>query len=173
MFTDSQGPLHDPHRGESNLLPAQFPPSGSRATSLQPFPRPKSNRPRKSSITESARKSKHERQRSKDQKRMSHDRKATSAEPGSVAGVGDKRWIDLLDAAASATEEDSRDLTPVSVHTHPTRLPFIDMKMIDPTVAAWLSPSLSESESQPIPILQYLAAAALDITTFSGAYVNI
>lgn len=26
-----------------------------------------------------------------------------------------KRWEDLIDAAASATEEDSRDLTPVSV----------------------------------------------------------
>jgi hypothetical protein len=25
-----------------------------------------------------------------------------------------KRWEDLIDAAASATEEDSRDLTPVS-----------------------------------------------------------
>lgn len=26
-----------------------------------------------------------------------------------------KRWEDLIDAAASATEEDSRDLTPVGI----------------------------------------------------------
>ena len=57
----------------------------------------------------------HERERSKDLKRLSHDRKAYSAEPQSlgVAALGGKRWEDLLDAAASATEEDSRDLTPV------------------------------------------------------------
>lgn len=85
--------------------------SNSRAASLQPFQR-KPNRPRKSSITESARKPKHERQRSKDQKRISHDRKAYSAEPG-AALLNSKRWEDLLDAAASATEEDSHELTPV------------------------------------------------------------
>lgn len=46
--------------------------------------------------------------------RMSHDRKAFSAEPQSAAALYGKRWEDLIDAAASATEEDSRDLTPVS-----------------------------------------------------------
>lgn len=88
-----------------------------RATSLQPFPRARSSRPRKSSVTEHARKPKHERQRSKDQKRLSYERKAFSAEPNSLAGLGiaNRRWEDLLDAAASATEEDSRDLTPVSL----------------------------------------------------------
>lgn len=74
-----------------------------RSSSTQ-FPR-KPNRPRKSSVTENARKGKHERERSKDLKRLSHDRK--SLEPGH------KRWEDLLDAAQSATEEESRDLTPV------------------------------------------------------------
>ncbi|KAB8532549.1 hypothetical protein FH972_025494 [Carpinus fangiana] len=83
----------------------------NRAASLQPFQR-KPNRPRKASITESARKPKHERQRSKDQKRISSDRKAFSAEPG-AALLASKRWEDLLDAAASATEEDSHELTPI------------------------------------------------------------
>jgi hypothetical protein len=45
---------------------------------------------------------------------MSHDRKAFSAEPQTAAALYGKRWEDLIDAAASATEEDSRDLTPVS-----------------------------------------------------------
>ena len=44
---------------------------------------------------------------------MSHDRKAYSAEPQAAAALFGKRWEDLIDAAASATEEDSRDLTPV------------------------------------------------------------
>jgi len=87
-----------------------------RANSLQPFPRARSSRPRKPSVTENARRPRHERQRSKDQKRLSYERKALSAEPNSLAalGIGHRRWEDLLDAAASATEEDSRDLTPVS-----------------------------------------------------------
>lgn len=45
---------------------------------------------------------------------MSYDRKAYSAEPATAAAIMGKRWEDLIDAAASATEEDSRDLTPVS-----------------------------------------------------------
>jgi len=87
-----------------------------RANSLQPFPRARSSRPRKPSVTDNARRPRHERQRSKDQKRLSYERKALSAEPNSLAalGIGHRRWEDLLDAAASATEEDSRDLTPVS-----------------------------------------------------------
>ncbi|KAI9656105.1 MAG: hypothetical protein M1831_004676 [Alyxoria varia] len=116
MFAESHGPMNDPHSRQGNLLPSQFShQSSSRATSLQPFPKPRPSRPRKSSITESARKPKHERQRSKD-KRQAHDRKALSAEPSNMAALGnDKKWADLLDAAASATEEDSRDLTPVGI----------------------------------------------------------
>jgi hypothetical protein len=80
----------------------------------------KPNRPRKSSLSQSARKPKHERTKSKDnsQRRLSVDRKAMSAEPSSVLGpLGSlgKRWEDLVDAAASATEEGSRENTPVSV----------------------------------------------------------
>lgn len=48
------------------------------------------------------------------ERRLSYERKAVSAEPSSAAALLGKRWEDLIDAAASATEEDSRDLTPVS-----------------------------------------------------------
>ena len=42
-------------------------------------------------------------------------RKAMSAEPPTAAWVQGKRWEDLIEAAASATEaDDDRDLTPVS-----------------------------------------------------------
>jgi hypothetical protein len=41
-----------------------------------------------------------------------------SAEPSSMTAIPGRRWEDLIDAAASATEEGSRDVTPV-------RTPFI------------------------------------------------
>ncbi|KAF2717678.1 hypothetical protein K431DRAFT_288380 [Polychaeton citri CBS 116435] len=56
--------------------------------------------------------SKHERRKSKELKRKSLDKKAFSNDPTPAALYG-KRWEDLIDAATSATEEDSRDLTPV------------------------------------------------------------
>ena len=56
---------------------------------------------------------KHERKKSREQKRQSYERNAMSAEPQTQAAILGKRWEDLIDAAASATEEDSRDLTPV------------------------------------------------------------
>ncbi|KAH7085644.1 hypothetical protein BKA63DRAFT_22464 [Paraphoma chrysanthemicola] len=101
---------------QRELLPsslAQSPPG--RSSTLPPAPRSvKPNRPRKSSVGQNARKGKHERQRSKDHnRRSSYDRKAYSAEPQTAAAIMGKRWEDLIDAAASATEEDSRDLTPV------------------------------------------------------------
>jgi hypothetical protein len=77
-----------------------------------------SNRPRKSSLSQAARLGKHERRKSKDLiKRSSGDRKTFSSEPSSnPAFLYGKRWEDLIDAAASATEEEgSRDLTPVSL----------------------------------------------------------
>jgi len=57
---------------------------------------------------------KHERKKSKEIKRLSYERNAMSAEPQAGTALYDKRWQDLIEAAASATEEDSRDLTPVS-----------------------------------------------------------
>jgi hypothetical protein len=136
-------PFHvDPHLEDSSFLhdQSQFPNSShsdipglmssslahsppDRSTTLPPLQRSLSrsggqyNRPRKSSLTQQARVSKHERKRSKEMlKRSGGDRKALSAEPGSnPAFLYGKRWEDLIDAAASATEEDgSRDLTPVS-----------------------------------------------------------
>lgn len=102
---------------QRELLPsslARSPPG--RSSTLPPAPRSvKPNRPRKSSVGQNARKPKHERTKSKENsRRMSHDRKAFSAEPQTAAALLGKRWEDLIDAAASATEEDSRDLTPVS-----------------------------------------------------------
>ncbi|KAF2121875.1 hypothetical protein BDV96DRAFT_609019 [Lophiotrema nucula] len=102
---------------QRELLPssmARSPPG--RSSTLPPAPRSiKPNRPRKSSVGQNARKPKHERTKSKEHnRRMSHDRKAYSAEPQTAAAaLFGKRWEDLIDAAASATEEDSRDLTPV------------------------------------------------------------
>ncbi|OCK74370.1 hypothetical protein K432DRAFT_386844 [Lepidopterella palustris CBS 459.81] len=112
---------------QHELLPstlARSPPG--RSSTLPPVPRSvKPNRPRKSSVGQNARKPKHERTKSKEHiRRMSHDRKAFSAEPQAAAALYGKRWEDLIDAAASATEEDSRDLTPVpgSPHTSPHTL---------------------------------------------------
>lgn len=72
------------------------------------------NRPRKSSLSAQARMSKHERKRSKELARR-HSGGGRMPESSAAVSFG-KRWEDLIDAAASATEEeDSRDLTPVSV----------------------------------------------------------
>lgn len=103
---------------QQELLPsslARSPPG--RSSTLPPGAHSlKPNRPRKSSVGQNARKGKHERQKSKDySRRLSYDRKAYSAEPATAAAIMGKRWEDLIDAAASATEEDSRDLTPVGV----------------------------------------------------------
>jgi hypothetical protein len=110
-------PHHRPPREFLNATNNRSPPY-HRSSTLPPAGRlfgSKPHRPRKSSITQSARKPKHERTKSKDhQRRMSYDRKAMSAEPSSLPAIYGKRWEDLIDAAASATEED-RDLTPVSL----------------------------------------------------------
>jgi hypothetical protein len=90
-----------------------------RSSTLPPIQRKdKIQRPRKSSVTQNARRPKHERTRSKDlSRRLSlNDRKALSAEPQAVAWAQGKRWNDLIEAAASATEaDDDRDVTPVCV----------------------------------------------------------
>ncbi len=104
---------------QSGLLPsslARSPPD--RPSTLPPLQRSLSrqyNRPRKSSLSHTARLSKHGRKKSKEfNKRLSGDRKSFGGETSAAALYG-KRWEDLIDAAASATEEEgSRDLTPVS-----------------------------------------------------------
>ncbi len=114
--------------GPRELLPSSLsrsPPG--RSSTLPPIPRSvKPARPRKSSITQNSRRPKHERTRSKDHmRRISHERKAFSAEPQSAAAIFGKRWEDLIDAATSANEEESsRELTPVSIVK-----PLYDLKL--------------------------------------------
>jgi len=97
-----------------------------RSSTLPPLHRPLGpNRPRKQSITKRG----HQRRKSKGAaaewlRRLQNDggadylrpggndRKALSAEP---AGDFGKRWEDLIDAAASATEDIDEDRTPVSL----------------------------------------------------------
>ena len=105
---------------QKELLPsilAHSPPE--RYSSLPPIQRSgKLQRPRKSSVGQNARVTKHERTRSKEySRRLSMEgRKAMSAEPPTAAWVQGKRWEDLIEAATSATEaDDDRELTPVSV----------------------------------------------------------
>ncbi|KAF2200958.1 hypothetical protein GQ43DRAFT_53934 [Delitschia confertaspora ATCC 74209] len=121
QYMDAEQPYYISASLQRELLPSTFPRSPpGRSSTLPPVPRSvKPNRPRKSSVGQSARKAKHERTKSKDHaRRMSHDRKAYSAEPQRAAALFGKRWEDLIDAAASATEEDSRDLTPVPGSPH-------------------------------------------------------
>ena len=119
--TFRQDSLPPSESGRRELLPsilAHSPPG--RYNSLPPIQRREreKNRQRKSSVTENARKPKHEKSRkSRDYtRRMSIDgRKAMSAEPPTAAWVQGKRWEDLIEAATSATEADSdHDSTPVS-----------------------------------------------------------
>jgi hypothetical protein len=106
------------------------------------------NRPRKSSLTQ-ARLAKHERRRSKElAKRSSGDRKAFSAEPSASALQG-KRWEDLIDAAASATEEEgSRDLTPVSVDLN-TCLDRFSVDDLQIPASPYQSPQVASRTSLP------------------------
>ncbi|OKL55604.1 hypothetical protein UA08_09031 [Talaromyces atroroseus] len=105
-----------------------------RSSTLPPLQRNNSNkiqRPRKSSITQNARKPKHERTRSKEFARRPSlgDRKALSAEPQTAAWVQGKRWEDLIEAATSATEVDEdRDTTPVSFLSLPFPPPNMQAK---------------------------------------------
>jgi hypothetical protein len=80
-----------------------------RSSTLPPIQRKdKVSRSRKSSISQSARKPRHDRPRSKDFGRRPSlgDRKALSAEPQTAAWAQGKRWEDLIEAATSATEVD-------------------------------------------------------------------
>lgn len=154
---------------QRELLPsslARSPPG--RSSTLPPVPRSlKPNRPRKSSVGQNARKPKHERTKSKEHsRRMSHDRKAFSAEPQTAAALYGKRWEDLIDAAASATEEDSRDLTPMppSPHHSPHMLnrtslpPFIASQLqsytASPLQHTLTPPPPDMSDMQPFPSVE-------------------
>lgn len=108
---------YDPARPR-HLLPSilsKSPPG--RSSTLPPIQRrDKLTRPRKSSVTQNARKPQHDRKSSRGEhvRRMSYEgRKAFSAEPSGVAPTMGKRWEDLIDAATSATEDVDGDRTPV------------------------------------------------------------
>ncbi|KAF2813664.1 uncharacterized protein BDZ99DRAFT_485835 [Mytilinidion resinicola] len=154
---------------QRELLPsslARSPPG--RSSTLPPIPRSiKPNRPRKNSVGQNARKPKHERTKSKEHaRRMSHDRKAFSAEPQTAAAIYGKRWEDLIDAAASATEEDSRDLTPIpgSPHHSPHMLnraslpPFVASQFqsytASPLQKTLTPPPPEHNDLQPFPSVE-------------------
>lgn len=87
------------------LLPsilAHSPPP--RSSTLPPIQRrERFARPRKSSISQNARKPKHDRP---PRRPSLGERKALSAEPQTAAWAQGKRWEDLIEAATSATEVD-------------------------------------------------------------------
>jgi len=115
---ESLAPFSAPRPRE--LLPSilNHSPPG-RSTTLPPIQRRdhKLSRPRKSSITQSARKPKYDRLKSKEFGRRPSlsDRKALSAEPQTAAWAQGKRWEDLIEAATSATEADDEPYSEVSV----------------------------------------------------------
>lgn len=114
---DSLPPFSSP--GHRELLPSilnHSPPA--RSSTLPPIQRKdKLPRPRKSSITQGARKPKHERHKSREHSRRPSlgDRKALSAEPQTAAWAQGKRWEDLIEAATSATEADDERYSEVSI----------------------------------------------------------
>lgn len=114
---ESLAPFSAPRARE--LLPSilNHSPPG-RSTTLPPIQRRdhKLSRPRKPSITQSARKPKHDRLKSKEFGRRPSlsDRKALSAEPQTAAWAQGKRWEDLIEAATSATEADDEPYSEVS-----------------------------------------------------------
>ncbi|MCJ1406045.1 hypothetical protein MMC19_000110 [Ptychographa xylographoides] len=145
---------------------AESPPG--RSTTLPPIHRP---RPRKSSLTkasvsQNARKPKHERTKSKEQaRRMSIDgRKAFSAEPTNSLSISGSRWEDLIEAATSANEADSdRDLTPIpaspqsikrsSLPPFPSAINHFDAYKASPLQHA-LTPPPPDDNTEPFPSVE-------------------
>lgn len=110
-------PLNSTHRTLASIL-ASSPPG--RSSTLPPIHRLPPTRPRNKSISK---RGAHRKKNSRDWMRRiqnedrlkppNYDRKAQSAEPTTDYG---KRWEDLIDAAASATEDIDEDRTPVCFH---------------------------------------------------------
>lgn len=118
---ESLPPFSSPRPRE--LLPSilNHSPPG-RSSTLPPIQRrDKLSRSRKSSISQSARKPKHDRPRSKEFPRRPSigDRKALSAEPQTAAWAQGKRWEDLIEAATSATEADDERYSEVGFFSFP------------------------------------------------------
>ncbi|KZF24407.1 hypothetical protein L228DRAFT_95868 [Xylona heveae TC161] len=173
MFKDE--PFHLSHKPRE-LLPSIIPRSPpGRSSTLPPLHRrDKHARPRKSSITSHARKAKHERTKSKEHaRRMSYEgRKAYSAEPQGHALALGKRWEDLIDAAASATEaEDEQDSTPVPqsplLISRGSMPPFSNshfQSYVASPLQQALTPPPADPYIQPFPSVE----SSIDSTTQSG-----
>ena len=160
-------PFHSPR--PRDLLPsimARSPPG--RSSTLPPLQRKesvkrdKANRPRKSSITQNSRRPKHEKKTSKDfARRLSIEgRKAFSAEPPGAreAAVAGRRWHDLVEAAASATEADSdRDLTPV-------KSPPLSSLLLPTNPQSSRSHSLLPPQSSGLPFLPFHRSPKINLT---------
>ena len=97
---------------------------------------------------------------------MSYDRKAYSAEPQTAAAILGKRWEDLIDAAASATEEDSRDLTPVR-----TTASVVVAELIVEGAAIALHVTAHDGKPQIVAAVRSLATTVLHSIT-TGEFLN-
>ncbi|RMZ70553.1 transcription factor [Pyrenophora seminiperda CCB06] len=180
---NAEEPYYTSNSIQQELLPsslARSPPG--RSSTLPPGAHSlKPNRPRKSSVGQHARRAKHERQRSREfNRRLSYERKAYSAEPATAAAIMGKRWEDLIDAAASATEEDSRDLTPVPqspthsprmIHSRTSLPPFNFASQLQSYTASPLNNSLTPpppdmSDLQPFPSVESSIESAMSGQNF-------
>ncbi|RAO71888.1 uncharacterized protein BHQ10_007900 [Talaromyces amestolkiae] len=145
-----------------------------RSSTLPPLQRNNSKiqRPRKSSITQNARKPKHDRTRSKEFARRPSlgDRKALSAEPQTAAWVQGKRWEDLIEAATSATEVDE-DRTAFSVNVNAAQQYILDCVDQKPQLTASviaLVKSCANSSVVSRFILHRVSIAKIAHTTAAG-----
>ncbi|KAI0590045.1 hypothetical protein TUN199_02861 [Pyrenophora tritici-repentis] len=180
---NAEEPYYTSNSIQQELLPsslARSPPG--RSSTLPPGAHSlKPNRPRKSSVGQHARRGKHERQRSREfNRRLSYERKAYSAEPATAAAIMGKRWEDLIDAAASATEEDSRDLTPVPqspnhsphmMHSRTSLPPFNFASQLQSYTASPLNNALTPpppdmSDLQPFPSVESSIESAMSGQNF-------
>ncbi|KAB8302049.1 hypothetical protein EYC80_005501 [Monilinia laxa] len=168
IHSNNREPTSDPfshyniHR-RRDLLPSILSPPG-RSSTLPPLQRTSSTgRPRKQSVSKRAREPQHKRQKSRGEhthlRRLSHDRKAQSAEPSS-AFYG-KRWEDLIDAATSATDiEDDRTPvppSPVSVNRAsmpPFSAPQFQGYQASPLQQALTPPSYLAEAPEPFPSVE-------------------
>lgn len=160
LIRDAFLPTSHPSPRPRELLPSSLARSPGPRPSLPAHRTHKPNRPRKSSVTENARKPRHESSSKNHTRRSSLDRKAYSAEPHSAAAIYGKRWEDLIEAAASATEGDSRDLTPVSHYNTPRSKRSLTLD-VDPWLSTHQKPGLvapSHLQPQPLPILHGLTS---------------
>ncbi|EPE08927.1 transcription factor [Ophiostoma piceae UAMH 11346] len=170
------------HNRPRELLPSILSTSPpGRSSTLPPLQRMGPGRARKQSITKRGRESHHKKQKSRgsnadwlrrvqndpalDRLRPGGQIKAMSAEPGST-DFG-KRWEDLIDAAASATEDIDEDRTPVPqspISIHRASLPPFPHQAFQhhqqhgyqasPLQQALTPPSYAQEAPEPFPSVE-------------------